>query len=147
MRMPLVSPGENGALCPGDPRDVEHFRGDFGVNVANQGSAEERHTGCRSAAGCLALVALGQAQGRGHGGQEEGGTGHDHCASRPEHLPTVQGLDRPEGPHHPLPVLEFELRERPELEEQTINTRVMLQDLERAYQGHTNNINSIKRAT
>lgn len=32
MRMPLVSPRENGALCPGDPWDRGHVRGDLGVS-------------------------------------------------------------------------------------------------------------------
>lgn len=34
MRMPLVSPRENGALCPRDPRDMGHLRGDLGVSEA-----------------------------------------------------------------------------------------------------------------
>lgn len=68
--------------------------------------------------GCLALVGLGQSQSSGKGGHEEGAASQHHCASRPEHLPTVQGLDRPEGPHHCLSILELELRERTQLGEQ-----------------------------
>lgn len=32
MRMPLVSTAENGAHCPGDPRDMGHFKVDLGVS-------------------------------------------------------------------------------------------------------------------
>lgn len=80
--------------------------------------------------GWLALVGLGQSQGSGNGGHKEGGAGHDHRASRPEHLPAVQGLDRPEGPHHRLSIVELELREHTELREQEINTDVKLRPLQ-----------------
>lgn len=76
------------------------------------------------------LVDWGQCEGRGDGGHEEGGTRQDRCASRPKHQPTVQGLHRPEGPHHLLPILEFELRERLQLEEHKINPNVTNQNVE-----------------
>lgn len=79
--------------------------------------------------GCITLVGLGQSQGSGNSGHKEGGACQDCCASRPIHLPTVQGLDRPECAHHRLPIMELELREDTKLREQRINTNVRLQFL------------------
>lgn len=106
-------------------------------DVTNQGSAVEWYRtycvhGCRSAA--WALVGLGQSNGSDNGGHKEGGAGQDHWASRPEHLPTIQGLDWPEGPHHRLSIVELELRELTQLREHNTSTNVRLQFLEKDHQ-------------
>lgn len=67
----------------------------------------------RLSRGCCTLVGLRQAQSSDGGGHKEGAAGQDRCGPGVKDRPAVQGLHRPEGPHHWLPVVELELRERP----------------------------------
>ena len=109
---------------------VDHLSNHAMMKLQTGGSAEEW---CRTYCvhGCCraALVGTGQSQGRGHGGDKEGGAGQDHRTSRPEHLPSVQGLDRSESPNHWLSVVELELGEDPQLEERKIKMNVWSQSL------------------
>lgn len=58
---------------------------------------------------CLVLVGVGQSQSCSDGSHEDGAADQDHCASGVEHLPSIQGLHRPEGPHHRLSTMELEI--------------------------------------
>lgn len=99
---------------------------DGDVDVTNRCLTEEG-PGCwcswmsQCSVGCLSLVGAGQAQGNGDSSHQDRGTGEDGGASRAVHLAPVEGLHRPEGPHHRLPIVELELREGSQLEEDNTN--------------------------